>query len=129
MFCLNSFLTGGFWWCLEEGEVELCHARRKIIEELSFRQAWFLCRARFWLCRLCLLPSWTHFSPGAQQAGGDKPRPLLSAPSKQGCQAVGSCSTVFLEAPAGDTLQYSDWEDFASFISFGSESVQAREIT
>jgi len=42
---------------------------------------------------------------------------------------VGSCSTPFLEALAGDILQCSDLEDFGSFISFGWESAQDREIT
>lgn len=47
----------------------------------------------------------------------------------QGCWAISSCSPSFPEALAGDRLQCSDPEDFASFISFGLESVQARGIT
>lgn len=53
----------------------------------------------------------------------------LPVPGKQGCWAVSSYSTSFLEAPVRYILQCRILEDFASFISFGSEAVQAREIT
>lgn len=103
MFYLNSFLRGGFWRCLEEGEVELelCHARREIIKASNFSP-------------VCSFP----VSSLASQSVSIRDVPPRWYPAgcrgrSRGCGCPALCR---------------DLEGFASFISLGSASAPAREI-
>lgn len=117
IFWLHNFTRGGGWLCLGEREIELCHARRKIYQGIVFQTRGSPPGLVYgFVISVAILD---FFSPGAHEAGGDGARALL------GCC---SCSHPFWRPQQG-LLQRSDPGDSASFISFGSQLVQAREIT
>lgn len=125
MFWLRNFIRGVGWLCLGEKEIELCHPRRKIYQGIALQTCSSSpgLRIFFVICDLFVLwwknPSWMSSAlvdirlegtePGLCWDAAPVPHPLWR--------------------PQQGLWQRSDPGDSASFISFGSQSVQAREIT